>query len=219
MRRGFSLLEALICVALFGLLTSLVFVAFRDGTRTFANLNLRQGLESDLRRCSAVLEQQLRQSDYSLLALANNPSRQRMGASGATVSRDGLCYPSLARRWDPASFDANGRPRWDQYEVLYATLFNPGKLVRQVYRPVGAPYLSPMDSFSAANCLNDAPGDNLGVSETHQLSGLVEEFQVTGDGQHPSVQIRLILTQREVHRETMERVQLDLLIKLNNTQS
>ena len=208
---------------LFGLLTTLVFVAFRDGTRTFANLSLRQGLEGDARRCAAVLEQQIRQSDFTLLALQNGSNRQRMGASGATVSRDGLCYPGMARWWDGASFDARGRPQWDQYEVIYATLFNPGKLVRQVYRPAGAPYSQAMDPFTVPVCLNDDPKDNVGARETHVLSQLVEDFQLRGEGQTSSLNLRLILTQRANQRAgantpSQERLQIDLAIKLNNTE-
>lgn len=222
-RRGFSLAEALLCVALFGLLTSLVFVAFRDGTRTFSNLNVRQGLEGEARRCTAVLEQQLRQSDYGLLSLINSSSRQRMGMSGKTVSRDGVCYPSLNRWWEAASFDAGGRPKWDQYQVIYATLFNPGRLLRQVYRPGGAPYQGPMDNFTIFTCLRDEPKDNAGVYETHELSRLVEDFELVGDGATSSLKIRLILTDREAHRAgtgqaSQQRQQVDLVVKLNNTQ-
>lgn len=208
---------------LFSLVTALVFVAFRDGTRTFANLSLRQGLEADGRRCAAVLEQQLRQSDFSLLGLQNGSNRQRMGASGATVSRDGVCYVSLSRWWDAANFDSTGRPLWDQYEVIYATLFNPGHLIRQVYRPAGAPYGAAMDPFSISTCLNDDPKDNIGARETHLLSQLVEDFQLRDDGQHSSLGLRLILTQRATQRAgantpSQERLQIDLAIKLNNTQ-
>lgn len=213
----------LLVVALFGLLTTLVFVIFRDGTRTFTNLSLRQGLEGDARRCTAVMEQQLRQSDFSLVGLQNGSSRQRMGISGATVSRDGICYPGLARWWDAASFDAGGRPQWDQYEVIYASLFNPGLLVRQIYRPGGAPYLAAMEPFTVATCLNDEPADNAGVKESHVLSQLVEDFQLRGDGETSSVSVRLILTQRATQRAgantaSQERLQVDLVVKLNNTQ-
>ena len=221
-RRAFSLLEATLCVSLFGVLTALVFVAFRDGTRTFANLNVRQGLEGDARRCSAVLEQQLRQSDYSLIQFLNTSSRQRIGLSGGTVNRDGLCYPSLARWWEASSFDVSGRPQWDQFEVIYATLVNPGQLVRQIYRPAGVPYLVPMSNFSAGNCLSDQPKDNSGVQETHLLSSLIEDFHMSGDAQTSSVSLRLIFTQKEAlragsNRGSQERLQIDLVIKLNNT--
>ena len=42
-RRGFSLLEMILSTVMLGLLTGMLFIAFRDGTRAFNNLNLRQG--------------------------------------------------------------------------------------------------------------------------------------------------------------------------------
>ena len=67
--------------------------------------------------------------------VARKGDRVRMVMSGKTASRDGVGYPSLNRGWEAASFDEGGRPKWDQYQVIYATLFTPGRLLRIGSRP------------------------------------------------------------------------------------
>ena len=222
-RRGFSLLEMILSTLMLGLLTGMLFLAFRDGTRAFNNLNLRQGLEGEARRCSNVLEQQLRQSDLSCCEAINTPSRQRLGVSGATISRDGVSYVTLSNWWDSTLFSSQGRPQWNQYEVIYATLYNPGQLVRQIYRPPGSPYQMSLPGFTALAMLNDDPADNTAARETHILSKSVEDFQIAVDGSQASLDIRLILTDRQPlragsNRASQERLQMDLTLKMNNTQ-
>ena len=223
-RRAFSLLEMLISCLLLSVLTAVLFVAFRDGTRAFNNLSVRQGLEGEARRCTQILDQLLRQSDASCCEAINPSSRQRLGASGVTVSRDGLAYVNLTQWWDASHFDSAGRPQWDQYEVIYATLYNPGHLVRQIYRPAGAPYQVPLPGFTALAMLNDDPADNSAARETHLLSQRVEDFQVDLQGDPPRVDIQLILTDREPlragsQRASQERMQVDLTIQLNNSRT
>lgn len=221
--RGFSLVEMVLSMSLLSVFTLLLFLAFRDGTRTFNNVALRQGLEGEARRCTNVLEQSLRQSDLNCCELINTSARQRMGISGATVSRDAVSYVTLSRWWDESLFDAGGRPQWDEYAVIYATLDNPGKLVRQLYRPPGSPYNQPLPGFSVAAHLSDDPQDNPDARETHLLSGSVEDFELS-TGQHPySVEVKLILTDRQhlragALRASQQRLQIDLTIRLNNTQ-
>ncbi len=210
-------------MSMLSVLTLLLFYAFRDGTRAFNNVALRQGLEGEARRCSNVLEQCLRQSDLTCCEVINTSARQRMGVSGATVSRDGVSYVSLSQWWDASLFDANGRPQWDRYEVIYATLYNPGQLIRQIYRPPGTPYAVALPGFTAAAMLNDDPADNTGARETHMLCRSIEDFELALDGEHCCLEVNLTLTDRQTQRPGMvgasqQRLQLEMTIKLNNTQ-
>jgi len=216
-RRGFSLLEATVGLALFAVLSLLVFAMFTSGVRSTNLVYLRHTLQGDLSRSLGRLQVDARRASANL---AVTSSRQIANLEGNLVHRDGLCLPDL-KDWSAASsYDANARPLWDQYITYYPTTIAPGRLMRQLYRPAGAPYQAPMTGFGPA-FLNDDPTANVGNLQTQVLAEDVEDFLVTTDLANQSLLVTILLRKRGGRapggsRIQDERLQTSTRIKMGN---
>ncbi|MBN9416942.1 MAG: hypothetical protein J0I12_15965 [Candidatus Eremiobacteraeota bacterium] len=180
MRRGFSLLEAVIsCSLLLGCVLA-AFGLFEFGSAVFRLGNLRNGLQAQARRAALSLEGDLRRADYGMMSFVSRSPNGR--------HRDGLCLPTL-RSWSTAaSFDStSGRPRWDGYLVIYAT--GDGRLIRQLVAPPGAPYTGPWVDFSEATNLRENPATNAAGVALSTLADQVEEFRIDPSGSGDSIRV------------------------------
>lgn len=177
----------------------LAFALFELGSRSFRLGSMRHGLQSDARRAAALLDQDLRRSDYGTVKVLDsgvNPSLQVLSTSGALVERDGVCLAGLSDWLSGASYDAlSSRPLWDEYIVYYATTEAAGgRLIRQVLIPPTAPYSTPYAGFTVAASLNLNPVLNAGgVRNTQTLSQHVEELKIVPDAPTQSLQVSLKL--------------------------
>lgn len=213
-RKGISLVELLLAMALFGLLNLLMFVALQSGTRSYGIAMSRSSLQGDLNRSLARLQGEIRRSSASLVTVAADPTRLVQGQA-----RHGLCLGSLQDWRANTSYTADGDPLWDEYIVYYATMEQPGRLVRQTHRPPGAPYLAPMVGFSASSHMTDTPA-------THGFGTLVlaqhlEEFRLRYDGGSSVLELQMCLRRRaglspQGNRVQEESVQANCQLRLSN---
>lgn len=148
-RRGHTLVEMFISLALLSGLGVVLFFMFSSGTRSFRMLVTRQGLQAEARRISSVLRRDLVLTHYRTAEVED-----RTATNGS--ERDGLMFVGLdnwSNTVDPARFDENLRPIWNRRVMWYATRddtekLNPpgdselGQLVRKVVNP--APILFPL---------------------------------------------------------------------------
>jgi hypothetical protein len=218
-RRAFSLIETVLACALLAVSVAVLFSTFELGSRSFRFGTTRQGLQNSAKRVLASLDTDIRRSDFSRIATL---ARAMMGGS----SRDGVCLPGLSNPSAAGAFDVvTGLPRWDRYVVYYSTSEpEGGRLLRQVLQPPGAPYASPLRSFSEASNLNDVPANNApNVLRTQQLTDGVEQFSVRPDGRLQVLRVELLLRARGGRRpgsqkQTDESLQLVWELQPENTQ-
>ena len=144
---------------------------------------------------------------------------QRLAAANP---RDGVSFSTLSDWSKPALFDpGDGHPLWDSYTVYYATLETPGRLVKQVYTPAGAPFVNPMAGFSAVANTRDDPSSNLGVIQrTSVLAAQVEVLRLQAGSD--SLQLRLLLGAQSGRRfdgngSSQERLEMNFTLKQENT--
>lgn len=211
MKRGFSLTELVLTTALFGLISLLVFSMLLSGSRSFHIVMSRSTLQGELNRTLARLQGEVRRSSAGLASLVRGSDRQLNGQS-----RDGICISSLRDWRSAASYDMDGTPQWDEFVLYYATLQNPGRLLRRAYRPAGAPFSEPMVGLAAATHLLDQ-----GDPETSVLAQHVEEFRLVYDGGSAILEASLRLRRRagrtpEGNRVNEERVEAACRLRLNN---
>ena len=210
-RRGFSVAELVVCMALFGLISLLIFSLLLSGSRSFNIVMSRSTLQGELNRSLARLQGEVRRSSIGLATVLRGSERSVDG-----LSRHGICLSSL-RDWRAAtSYDDDGAPLWDEFLIFYATLQTPGRLLRTVYHPPGAPFTQPMAGLSAATHLLDQ-----GAPDTATLAQHVEEFKLSYDGGAGVLEVSLQLRRRagrtpEGNRINEERVQANCRLKLNN---
>ncbi|MBX3170842.1 MAG: hypothetical protein KF760_25775 [Candidatus Eremiobacteraeota bacterium] len=210
MKRGFSVAELVLAMALFGVISLLIFAMLLSGSRSFNIVMSRSSLQGELNRSLARLQGEVRRSSASLVTVLHSSDRQVEG-----LSRHGICISSL-QDWRAAdSYDDAGTPQWDEFVLYYATLQTPGRLLRRAYRPAGAPFSSPMAGLLATDLL-DHPGPEAAVLAQH-----VEEFRLTYDGGSAILETSLRLRRRagrtpEGNRVNEERVQAACRLRLNN---
>lgn len=211
MKRAFSLVELVLVMALFGLISLLIFSLLLSGTRSFNIVMSRSTLQSELNRSLARLQGEVRRSSGSLVSLVRDADRQVNGQS-----RHGVCLSAL-RDWRSAdSYNSVGEPLWDEFVLYYATMQTPGRLLRRVYHPAGVPFARPMAGLAAATDLLDQGGPDTAVLAQH-----VEEFQLNYDGGSAVLEASLRLRRRagrtpEGGRVNEERVQAACRLRLNN---
>lgn len=191
-------------MALFGLLNILVFALLQSGARSFGITMSRSTLQGELSRALARLQGEVRRSSASLVSVSRDPAR---------FNRDGVSLCGLRDWRASASYSPEGSPLWDEYLVYYATTESPGRLLRRVDHPAGAPYTRPLPSF--------AMPDNPAGSDSSVLAQHVEEFKLAYDGGSSSLGVSLLLRRRagltpEGRRVNEERVQAHCRLHLNN---
>lgn len=210
MKRAFSIVELVLAMALFGLISLLIFSLLLSGTRSFNIVMSRSTLQGELNRSLARLQGEVRRSSASLVTVLRASDRQVEGHC-----RHGICLSSL-KDWRAESSYDQGSPRWDEFVLFYATMQTPGRLLRRVYHPAGAPFSAPMTGLSAATDLLDQ-----GSPDTSVLAQHVEEFKLTYDGGSGVLEASLQLRRRagrtpEGNRVNEERVQAACRLRLNN---
>lgn len=208
MRRAFSLPELVLAIALFGLVSLLVFSMLLNGTRSFNIAMSRSTLQGELNRSLARIQGEVRRSSVSLVSLVQGPDRQL-----GLLSREGICLSALRDWRSPASYDPSGTPLWDEFVLYYATMQTPGRLLRRTFHPAGSPYTAPMTGLT----LLDQPGG----SETAVLAQHLEEFKLRYDGGAGVLEASLLLRRRagrtpQGQRVNEERVQAACRMRLNN---
>jgi type II secretory pathway component PulJ len=140
--RGFSLLETMLTLSLLFLGMWVTFALFERATRAFSVSGAQNDLSGDARRSLLALIPDLRLADADTLSL--DDSRTSSDEAGHTVHRDAFCLATLSR-WDkPENFNlVQAGIYWDTYSIVYANRAPRGTLVRQNYRPAGAPFAVP----------------------------------------------------------------------------
>jgi prepilin-type N-terminal cleavage/methylation domain-containing protein len=140
--RGFSLLELIVAMAIFSIVSALVFLFFRYGTRAFAKANARHGLQTEALRVAESIQKELKRSNRATVVPVNDASRE-MTVDGNTVHRDVLCFATLQDwrdRMNSNNFDLETRaPKWNRYMVYYATKEEKGRLFKLKIDPVPPP--------------------------------------------------------------------------------
>lgn len=223
-RRGFSLIEVTLSAVLLSLALLACFQLFEWSSRAFILTHLRSGLEGESRRVLASLATDLRQGDIHGLSVIDptlDPTRRVTAPEGESVERDAYSLPSLTHWEDPASINpATALPRWDRYAVVYATLANPGWLIKQYCTPGGtAPYQAPLSDLSGR--INENPALNPQSTRPVILSQSVHEFRVTFNDDTDRVTYHLTLagrgTRKSQGRLTNERCQVSYTTRLENS--
>lgn len=203
-RRGFSLLEMMFSVGLFGLLMVMVFAFFEFGTRSFYLSTMRQGVQSDALRVITGLQKELKRTNRGTVSSADR-TNAIINKDRDAVSVGGL--QDWSDRSNGNNFDLNsGLPKWNRYVIYYATV---GPEKGTIYRlsvdpnpPPEAP--TPIDPLVLQSTINDDPNSNLfdGANPAYVLlSENVEEFKVILDQPEPGhCEIRLRLSSRRPPR-------------------
>ncbi|MGE0491080.1 MAG: type II secretion system protein J [Vulcanimicrobiota bacterium] len=141
-----SLLEAVLVVGLFAILSAALFGMFHWGVSQFFLGASRQSAQSQAARALAVLEKTIREAPRDSVGLATGPGRQVTVAPN-TFSRDGVVVASLSNWSDASLYDVDGVPRWDRYVMFYATNTVPtGELRRVLINPTN-PVVGPWILF------------------------------------------------------------------------
>ncbi|MEW6283232.1 MAG: hypothetical protein AB1758_31780 [Candidatus Eremiobacterota bacterium] len=217
MSQGFTVVEAILTLSLFGFFMFAVFLVFQLGTQHFQLATLRQGLQLGATRVMLPLETDLRRTVSNSLLILNDASR-RARFEGRSYRRDVVCLGSL-RNWNAgASYDAaTGAPLWDCYAIYYATREIPyGKLVREHVNVATGTARTPWVGLNPALHLNDDPTFNR--LDQKILSPDVLEFAVTPS--QGTYRIQLKLRGRAAGRDgapgSQEIFEVDRLIKAEN---
>ena len=183
-RLGATLIETLISVAVFSVLTGCVFVIFNIGNTNWNVSILRHDLQSGGRRASNVLERDLRSTDAKSIfdpvtggsscdtATSINPVG--WGWGGGTIRRNTIGMVALDSWSNPNNFDSgNGLPIWNEYIFYVATIQQnqgglgqlggtfDGALYRIVFRFDSNGTPNPLDRWSGTTYLpeNWSPGN------------------------------------------------------------
>ncbi|MCA9778439.1 MAG: type II secretion system protein [Candidatus Eremiobacteraeota bacterium] len=213
-RRGFTLIETLITLAVFSLLLVLIFGTFSMSTSIFQDTDVRQSTEIQMKSIKLLLQRDVELSDFWFM---NSVSR----VQGDSTYRDALSISTLGDWDNAAEFDATtGRPTWSRYVVWYATQETPGRMIRQVVDGGGAALTGPYADLSIN--INETPGSNANVLYSRTLSDRVKDFRVDTRLQNGTVEVKLRLESRGAGRpnsmqRTVDNLELTLTFRPRNT--
>lgn len=199
MRRGYTLAEMMVAMALLAGLGVVLFFLFSTGTRSFRLMLTRQGLQAEGRRIATVIRR-----DLVLTHFRSAGTRNRVDAVTGE-QRDGLMFVGLDN-WsdttDTSRFDANLRPIWNRWVVWYATrdesekLAPPGDLERgQLIRKVvdTGPIFFPLPYGNFSAFLTTPM---ISTNDYKLYSRNVVGFSVSLDHATETVIVHLVLRQR-----------------------
>jgi prepilin-type N-terminal cleavage/methylation domain-containing protein len=134
LKRGFSLLELLVSMAMLGVLTSFLFGVFAHSTALFKLGNSRGNLQAEMRRLIASLGRELTHTSFYSLAVQKSLPLAVQHEYNQTiqVQRDALSCAALKDPMAPSSYNSlTGFPNWDCYTIYFASNEVPyGKLIR-----------------------------------------------------------------------------------------
>ncbi len=132
--KAFTLLEAVVSMALASLLLVVIFTIFAWGSTSFQLGMKRQDIQSAAERILVLIRKDFAQAAEGSVSVVKRIST----LGGATVQRDGACLNGLSNWRDPVLFDAvSGLPLYDRYIAYYATDQTMGQLIRLEIDPGG----------------------------------------------------------------------------------
>lgn len=200
---GFTLVEALTTLVVFGFFLSVLFLTIHWGFRAFSLAVARSDVTTEARRISLFIEQELRGSSYF--------SIDSVGRNVGSDRRDAICFVSRNDWSAPNAFDQDkGSPNWNRYFLYYSTQSLPsGSLIRAVINPSAAGPTStyeigpfPFAGFSAGatNYLKEGPSETYPseVETARVLATSVKTFEVKLEPVTQNVDLRLLLRQNGV---------------------
>jgi hypothetical protein len=203
--RGFSLLEAIVVLGLFGLVVGGVFAFFRMGTRGFYSAISKTGTVGELQRMTRVLRRDIQLSHFYSIS-----THFREVTLDDTYRRDALCVAGLSNWKDEESFEVGtGLPKWDRWVVFSVT--DEGNFVRsETERTPWSPGqyypIEPMEDLP--EFLEAGSSSRLRVS---QLGVGVREFSSELDFEKRLVNVQIVLEGKPGRRMTSEETTRDVL--------
>lgn len=143
--RGFSFPEAVVCIALLGMLVLCLFAVVNFGFQAFGLGNSRMGVLAEFEGLAAMLRRDIECSTYSSIKIKDDSSRTvSVSTSSGThqETRHLLCMVGMSEWGRPEAFATqDGEPIWNRYWLYHADLAVPqGSLYRLEIEPdnVGA---------------------------------------------------------------------------------
>lgn len=202
--RGMTIVEALTSCFILGLLTTVIFSVFQLGSRNFRTLVVRQGIQSEARRISALMRRDLVVTSYRT---ASTLDRTSALGTAPLNERDMLSIGSLDSWTDSSNYDSTRKPLWNRYTVWYATSSDVeegpppdrpelGQLIRKQVIPTSPapPIIFPMPmqnpSLGSLTASPDANADGFQI-----LSRNLLHFSVTLDPADENVIVHIVLRQ------------------------
>lgn len=150
-KKGFTLVEALSTLCIFGFFMAVLFLTIGWGFRSFSLAVAKSDVTTEARRMSLFIERELRGSTYFSSTLVS----RTLGAD----HRDAICFVSRNDWSTPDSYNRiDGTPDWNRYFVYYATMRAPyGEFARLSIKPLDK---SEVGSFPYAKFTNPATQKN-----------------------------------------------------------
>lgn len=226
-RKAFTLLDTLLSLGLFSLLTLVLFSVFAQGTSLFSLGVSRSDLHSELRNISALMGREINHSSFYSLAIENTgttiftPRDLTRPEQQEQVHRDAFSCAALRNPMEESSYaPSTGSPLWDCHCVYFSSQESPyGKLMRFRVAQAADERQFPLGSF---------PGIINTYSATAMpgtfrvLSQRLMEFAVERVLADQLLIIRLSLRGNEGritqgHKSTAEILESKLVFKLENT--
>lgn len=200
---GFTLVEALSTLVVFGFFLGVLFLTVAWGFRAFSLATARSDVTTEARRLSLFIEKELRSSSYFSISA----TRRSLG----TERRDAVCFVS---RNDWSTSDAfnqhKGAPEWNRYFIYYVTRVKPqGELVRLAIDPSSLPpeqaqevgafpyarYTADPSAFLPDNPTSGYPTD---VETSRVLASSVQDFEVNPRPVTQELELRILLRQNGI---------------------
>lgn len=188
--RGFTLLEVVAVLLVFGLIIAGIFAVFTYSSQGFRQAVLQQGLSGEMESIQRKLSADFRASHYGTVAVVPRDTT----SGGVDVSRDALSFTTLSDWSDPANFHPTGLPRWDRYLVYYPTLDESGRLIRQVVD--SGVLFAPVPYADLALNISELPETNAGLLQSTTLSENVLSFKVETNDARQLLDVNLRLRDR-----------------------
>lgn len=196
-RAGFTLVEALTTLLVFGFFMMVLFLTISWGFRSFSLAVAKSDVTTEARRMSLFVERELRSSTYFSLTLV----QRKVGDN----QRDAICFVSRNDWSAPEAYDRlNGIPKWNRYYVYYATLRSPfGEFVRLAINPTNPAEIGsfPYAPFTDPHTQNNYLLDNItaysqpDVESARVVASSVQSLEMKKIVTTQELEIRLLLRQ------------------------
>ncbi len=211
--RGFTLLEAVVSIALASLLLVTIFTLFAWSSTSFQLGMKRQDVQSAAERVSVLMRKDFAQATEGALSVVD----RTVAPEGVTVQRDGACLNGLSNWRDPALFDAvSGLPLYNRYIAYYATPQAPGRLIRLEIDP-GGPALGPWSGFDQS-VMSDPPPAGPPTVRSAVLSDQVWEVDFV-PGPPPTANLKFRASAQGVNRSDRDEIlEIRLVLRPRNSQ-
>lgn len=196
-KRGFTLVEALSTLCIFGIFVTVLFLTISWGFRSFSLAVAKSDVTTEARRMALFVERELRSSNYFSVTTVER--------SAGSERRDAICFVSRNDWASPEAYDhLQGVPAWNRYFIYYATQSVPhGQFIRLSIAPetpldIGSfPYPKftrpgSQNAYLREDPLNSGLPD---VESTRAIASSVSSFQVKRLPTSQELQMRLLLRQ------------------------